>query len=58
MFISAFFLLTLREKDTINVVVLLQHKDDIELMYIDGYQKYCYFMLVDLIVDFEEKVLL
>ena len=46
----------LKKEDTNNVAALLEHKDDIKLVYLDGYKRYCYLILAGLMVDYEEQV--
>lgn len=49
--------MTLRKRDTNNIVSLfMYYKDVIELIYKDGYKKYCYLVLIDLIVDYKKQV--
>lgn len=48
--------MTLRIKNTNNIIILLKYKDGIKLVYIDGYKRCCYFILVDFIVNYEEQV--
>lgn len=48
-------LLTWRKKDTDNIVTILEHtKNDIQLMYADGYNKRYYLILAGFIVDYEK----
>lgn len=33
-------------------------KDDIELVYIDGYKKHCYSILISLTIDYKKQILI
>ena len=46
----------LRKRDTNDVAILLEHKDDIELVFVDSYKRRCYLVLVGLMVDYKEQV--
>lgn len=49
--------MTLRKADTEYVAALLEYiKDRIELIYADGYKRYCYPILANLIVDYKKQV--
>lgn len=50
----SFFLVDLRKRDTNDVVILLEHKDGIELVCADGYKNYCYLILAGLMVDYKD----
>lgn len=49
-------LLTLRKIDIDNVVILLEDKKSIELVYADGYKRGYYPILAGFIVDYKEQV--
>ena len=46
------------KKNTNDVIALLEYKDDIELMYPDGYKIGYYSILVGFVIDYEEQVLI
>ena len=48
----------LRKKYTNVVLVLLEHKDGIELMCVNGNKRHCYPVLACLMVDYNEQVLI
>ena len=50
------FSVELRKKDINDVIVLIEYKDDIELVCRDGYKKCCYLILAGLIVNYKEQV--
>lgn len=50
--------MTLRKKDTNNVAILLKHKNDIKLVYINGYKKHYYFVLASVMVDCKKQILI
>ena len=48
----------LRKEDTNDIAALLEHKDGIELVYVDGYKRRCYPVLAGLMMDYKEQVLI
>lgn len=43
---------------TNNVSILLEHKDSIKFLYVDGYKKYYYLILTGFIVDYKEHIVI
>ena len=46
----------LKKRDTNDVATLLEDKDDIELVCVDGYKRRCYLLLAGLIMNYVEQV--
>ena len=46
----------LRKEDTNDIAALLEHKDGIELVYVDSYKRRCYPVLAGFMVDYKEQV--
>ncbi len=51
-------MLILKKRDTNDIAALLEYKDGIELVFVNGYKRRCYPILAGLIVDYEEQVLI
>lgn len=54
----SFFFVDFKKVNSINIVILLKYKDNIELVYTNGYEKHCYFIPINLIVDYKKQVLI
>ena len=49
--------MTLKKKKTNNIKVLFEYiKNNIKLIYTNSYKKYYYFILANLIIDYEKPV--
>ena len=47
-----------KKRNTNDVIVLLEYKNGIKLVYANGYKRRCYPILADFIVDYKEQVLI
>ena len=54
----SFSLVKLRKRDTNDVVALFEHKNRIELVSANSYNRRCYPVLAGLIVDYKKQVLI
>lgn len=46
------------KRDIYDVVALLKYQNDIKLVYVDSYKKFCYFILVDFMVNYKGQILI
>lgn len=51
-------MLVLKKATTIDVIALFDNKDDIKFPFADDYKEYCYFIPINLMVDYEERFLI
>lgn len=54
----SFFFVEFKKKDTNDFAILLEHKNGIELIYVDDYKRCCYPILVGFMVDYKKQVLI
>ena len=45
----------LRKKDINNITLLFKYKNNIKLIYINGYKRYCYFILANFIINYNKQ---
>ena len=53
----SFYSIYFKKKNANDIIVLFEYiKNDIELIYTNGYQKHCYLVLSDFMINYKEQI--